>query len=226
MNLSRVVFCGDSMTDNGGYDFYQAPSQTWHNLFGVDLTNSWTDIVARTLKFPCVNSAVSGGLLKDIANNVNHYILQFNPTIVFLEGGYNDWGTNREDANTIAGYMDATVKACKDAGVEVVIVWFPVNYEFNGWKATGSEVQPLALLPAKYQAIADKYNVRFINFEGTALGTSPAVDMMYKLQDGGIHHSPKGHLYVAKYIIDYICNIFGIPNEGRVKQRLKTKKEG
>lgn len=206
-NLAKVVFCGDSLVDENTNknvshsDSSVIPYEMW------DSSNHWSYLLSRVLKFDYTNTAVCGEQIKNIYNSyLNERILKYNPTLVILDGGVNDVGnagTSPDDAST---YMKNTIQTLLDNGIQVGLLWFPVDSSKFGGSTKGN----LIYMPAKYEAMSQELEADypeqfvFLNFEGvTNFGTTSTgpstIPQAYRRD--GLHFNRAGYRLIAEYIL-------------------------
>lgn len=189
-DTTKVLYCGDSLVD----DASQSWQMTWLDK-GQDASNHWTALLSRMIDVAYVNTALGGDTLYNINQNLQTRIYDYNPSLVVMDGGWNDAMGSDTGASGYQVLTRAQFKALvKDTildiishGIQVVFVDIPIAY------GTGcSTLCPQ--VPTIYSEVADEVKAVypndffFVNLEGSILGSSgyntgTSIEYSYRLSD-------------------------------------------
>lgn len=201
-DFTKVVFTGDSLVDEKTNQTI-THSTSIEGGIGYDQWDSgchWCYILSRVFNFEYVNSAVCGEKIMNICNNINSYILNYNPTFVFIDGGVNDIFNGISVSNT-TNYMTQTIQTLLNKGIQVGLVWFPVTHS------------SMASLVSSYATMANTFKNNYpnqfvyFNFEGvTNFGTtsSSSSNIPQDYRRDGLHFNQAGYKATAEYMIQKI----------------------
>ena len=201
-DFTKVVFTGDSLVDEKTNKRITHDNSITDGV-GYEQWDSgchWCYILSRVFDFEYVNSAICGEKIMNICNSINSYILNYNPTFVFIDGGVNDIFNGISVSNT-TNYMTQTIQTLLNKGIQVGLVWFPVTHS------------SMASLVSSYATMANtfknNYPNQFIyfNFEGvTNFGStsSNSTDIPQDYRRDTLHFNQAGYKNTAEYMIQKI----------------------
>lgn len=189
-DTTKVLYCGDSLVDDASHSW----QMTWLDK-GQDSSNHWTALLSRMIDVEYVNTAIGGDTLYNISQNLQTRIYDYNPTMVIMDGGWNDAMGSDTGASGYRVFTRAEMKALvKDTildiishDIQVVFIDIPIAY--------GTNCNTLCpQMPAIYSEVASEISATFpndfffVNLEGSILGTSgystgTSIDYTYRLSD-------------------------------------------
>ena len=199
----KFLFCGDSLVDE---NVIKNTGLMWN------CENHWTAMLSKILEAPYINTAMCGDTIANIGQNVESRILQYNPSIVFLDGGANDCGTGTS-ASVTQENMRNVIQMLINNGKQVALLLFPVNTQ--SWSAY-SPASDFITLPTKYQELADEFIAKypdkfcFLNLEGkrgmgTTGNSSNSIPQENRID--GLHFNPSGHKTITENILFMLAEI-------------------
>ena len=111
--ISKIVFAGDSITYDTADEVRSGPD--WIG---------WTDIVKKELDAECVITAEWGLTVEKLANNIDKYILSYNPTHVILNGGVTDI-LFKNDTRLHVSSIEFISIVCFEMGIDFIFLHVP-----------------------------------------------------------------------------------------------------
>lgn len=202
-DFTKVVFTGDSLVDEKTNERITHDNSI-NDGVGYEQWDSgchWCYILARMFDFEYVNTAVCGERIKNIYNSyLNSWILDYDPTFVFIDGGVNDVSGGISVSDT-TDYMKKTIQTLLDKDIQVGLIWFPVASSI------------MTSLPSSYKSMASVFETNypdqfiFFNFEGvtnfgTTSSSSSTIPQDYRRD--GLHFNQAGYKATAEYMIQKI----------------------
>ncbi len=182
------VAVGDSFTE-GVDDAY--PDGTGYR--------GWADLVAARLaedvpRFGYANLAIRGRLLDSVVDHQVPAALALQPDLVSFAAGGNDALRRHFDGPRLVARIDATVKALRETGADVVVFKFAnVTNRLPGrrWVLPRSETLNQAAAD-----VADRYGARLVDLWGDAELANPLLWSVDRL-----HLNEYGHRRVAAHVL-------------------------
>lgn len=212
-NLDKVLYCGDSLVDNCEHPW----QMSWMSM-GIDIGSAhWTNIVTKMLDVYSVNTAIGGDTITNISQHVHDRILDYNPSLVIMDGGWNDCMGSDGRAEgfpvltptQLKNTLLSTAHQILNQGVQLIYVFCPICYGDNGNGNPMCTAFPSICATVAIELLAEyPNNFFFISLEGTELGTSglntrtaSEFPYQYRITDGGIHLNLGGNMLFAKNVL-------------------------
>ena len=192
-----ICFLGDSITASGLWE-----AEVYQQL-------------RKKYKIKCYNCGVSGGNAKNALEYMYEECLIYNPDYVVLMFGMNDFGRGlyskewahledleiqRENAiNKHKESYENIIKACKNAGAEVIICLTTPHDEVTEREAECIPYQKILEMGTKFHLeMAEKYNCRVVNFKDNML---PLLGKREIIRFDRVHPTPEGYHIMAQIFL-------------------------
>lgn len=176
----NYLFLGDSITEQ------------------YDLDEYYNDL-------PVVNSGISGNKTKDLLNDLNNRVYQYNPSKVFLLIGTNDIQSKVEDdviINNIKKILEDIHENRPYAKLYLEAI-YPVDEGSSGAQdRTNKEIQSIN---ASLEDYCKKNDITFIDMYDLLLDSESDKDRLFEdYSKDGLHISDEGYEVITKELMKYI----------------------
>ncbi len=180
-STDNFLFLGDSITDYYPLDEY------YDNL-------------------PVVNSGVAGNKTKDILNNMETRVYQYNPTKIFLLIGTNDLNSNDENiVNETFNNIKKIIKEIKENRSEASIYVesiYPVNATLENNSVENRTNKKIKALNKKIENYCKKGKCNYINLYDELIDEDGNLKEEYT--SDGLHLNSLGYVVITRELLPYL----------------------
>ena len=182
----NIVFLGDSITE-----IY--PIQ---EIFG---------------NLPIVRSGVSGYRTKDILDRMDSMVYQYNPTIVFLLIGTNDYAYDNDEKTTeeLVSNIKKIIEEIKDNRKNAKVYLeslYPVNNNMDKGMVGVRNNETIMKTNRLLKKYCDEESIKFINMYDELVDEEGNFDRKYTYD--GLHPSALGYAKISQMRLKYLYNIY------------------
>jgi len=199
-SIDKLLVTGDSLTDN---------RLEWIRL--LNHHHHWADIVSQQIDAEYVNTGIAGELIKNIADNIQERILQYNPTHVIFDGGINDIERGVEESVVLYS-IEFVLIVLYESNIKPIYFVSPAAsrtvIETYGSGTLEFISKYIKLYPQILKMMARYKDCEFIDLCTTALGPIYDVDKQYFVDT--LHYSQAGESLVAGKMIEHIEKYYSI----------------
>lgn len=176
-------------------------------FFGDSITE-WYPLDVFFEDAPYVNSGVAGDTTKDLLENIESRVYNYNPTKVFILIGTNDYKenmTSKDISNNIKKIVQEIKKNRSNAKIYVQSI-YPINNSDDS-KINKNNVEPrtnseISNTNKLIKELCNKEKVTYIDVYSELIADDGALDLRYTKD--GLHLNDLGYYVVTKKLISYI----------------------